>query len=260
MLRTRIKLSLGLLLILSALELTAAAAFDSDPAHYLSAIAYIQAKGFVSLEAAFKSIAAGLTEIGFTLRPVLADRYHMTIASFNVKIAPGLTNTQRQRAADVVAGVLKTATETALAATLAHLEAKRASAAKAAGRVHHGAVPTPIVLSFDHLAVFERYLVAIFNATGVVKRLITEIEREFRVGLAHLRGEASHWITGVEPQYAEFEPHVSLAKFTSAHELYGLELAAPTAVKDFHISRPEVEVSVQVRDGAPGGAAAAAGK
>ena len=186
------------------------------PPQYMSATASISAKGFISLENAANEIVTGPLK-GESLTPLDSNKYHMTLASYHIKVVPSAEGNS-DLSWKVYSSFRKAAGD-ALRKTLAEAKSK-------------------ISLTFAYIGVFEKMVVAIFQGN------IEVLQR--RIG-AYLRNNLKDIpeITAIE-RLEPFQPHVSLARIGTS-TFFGTGFPINTDVRPFSISRPEIPVSVQWR-------------
>lgn len=201
---------------------------------YISATVSISANGFSSLERAFKNVKPRLKALKLNTTPIHQKQYHMTLAGFNIDLSTKLSHKQQLDVVKEVRRGLSKAAHDALSETLAQLKKKQKKA------------HAPIVLTFKQIRVFKKKIVAIFDMTGLVKKLVDKIEANFQNNIKKLRTKGS--ITGINKHQAILQPHVSVARITNLqHQLFGKNLKPKLTVADFHIGNPNSIISVQLR-------------
>jgi len=220
------------LLLVVGLLYGSSSLFGASPAaaqKHLSVTVSISAAGFVSLEKAFQAIEPKLIAAGLQMTPHGQAHYHMTLVGFNLAIAPGTSQAQQN--------VLKTYIET---------ELEKATKDALKKNLRQG----PIILNFDHIQIFQTHVVAIFDEapqSNNLNALVNNIESYFNNNIQKLITNGS--ITAIEKHQQILLPHVSLAKTTNNHALFGTGFPSKTKVADFRISKPDAIISVQVRNG-----------
>jgi hypothetical protein len=214
------------LLLLSALFPLSLLQANPD---YLSAVAAISTRGFVSLEqTALVEAQKHLSPA--TITPISSHLYHLTLVGFDLEIQEGLSFRDKNQLRSEVLTHLDEATHDAIKKTLKYLKEKNKA-------------KTPIKLKFDHVEVFKKQVVGIFGSTKVVTKLVDTIENYFHNNISALK--ASGQITSVSKHQKILVPHVGLGKHT-ASQLVGTKIQAQ-GVADFHISKPESFSTVQLR-------------
>lgn len=200
---------------------------------YISATVAISANGFSSLERAFKNVKPQLKALGLITVPYNQTQYHMTLAGFNIDLSPSLSPKQQRHVVKQVRVELSKAAHDALSETLTHIKQKQKGA------------HAPVILTFEQIRVFQKKIVAIFNMSGLVQKLVDKIEAYFQNNIKKLRTNGS--ITCINKHQTILQPHVSVARITNQHQLFGRNLTPTIAVADFHIGNATSIISVQLR-------------
>lgn len=226
------------LVLFMALLYVPSSLFCAAPAtqKYISATVSISADRFVSLEKAFESVQREIAQVGLQANPIQQKDYHMTLVGFNLAMAPGISPAGQDKLKKDIEHELGKAAHDALKKSLEHLK-------KVTGKAHE-----PIVLEFSHIGIFQRQVVAIFEMNKVVQILVNTIENYFKNNIQNLLNNGT--LIAIEKHQDILQPHVSLAKITNAHSLFGAGLTPTTLVADFHIGKPVSIISVQLRNGA----------
>ncbi len=179
------------------------------------------------MEDAYDEIAQNnLKQMKLAATAVPQAKYHMTIAGFDIEVAPNLSQKQKTALAKEIDDAMTKAANDAIRKTLKALNKK------------------PIVLPFEQVEIMKKWILAIFASTKDIEIVAKKTNAYFKNNIAHLVKNGT--ITAIKTQQKVIKPHVGLAKITDP-SFAGTALIPKTPVADFHISRPEAFVSVQWR-------------